>query len=229
MSRRSLGGLSAAVLAAVLAAGFIPWRVTGCVQKLLDGSPRKAGWLFSLEQARWIPWRHLELSHLQVRIPGGGTLHLEKAKVFLRPASLLRGRVSTEWDLGEIRMDPGSWRIRSTRAQEILSTIPVTTQGSAVLHVHPQEIQFERFSLAGPVLQMNGQASFRNRDEGHLHLRGDLSRTILEAMQGVSEDKGMAPWQPFELEMDGSMNAPRIRFDSSFGSFVLNRPVEKKP
>lgn len=211
------------------AVGFVPWRVTGCVQKLLDGSPRKAGWLFSLEQARWTPWSHLELSHLQVWIPGGGKLHLEKAKVFLRPASLLRGRVSTEWDLGEIRMDPGSWRIRSAQAQEILSAIPVTTQGSAILHLHPREIQFERFSLAGPMLRMNGQASFRSRGEGHLHLRGDLSRTILEAMQVMSEDHGMALWQPFELEIDGGMNAPRIRFDSSFGVFVLNRSAERKP
>lgn len=216
-------------LAAVGVVGFVPWRVTGWVQRFLNGSPRRAGWLFSVEQARWTPWSHLELDHLRIQTPGGGKLHLVKAEGMLHPSALLRGSVRTEWNLGEIRMDPGSWKIRAALAQEILSVTPVTTNGSVLLCLGQREIELEDFSLTGPVLWVKGQALFRTRENIHLHLKGGLSRTMLEAMQFVSRRTESGAWEPFELQLDGRMNSPRIRFDSNFRSFILDQPIERKP
>ena len=211
MSRRVLAAGLAVVLIAVVTAGFIPWRVTGWVQRWLDARPRPLG--FSVDQARWVPWKHLELNDVRVQAPGGGKLHLARAEVYLRLKDLVRGKVSTEWILGEIRMDPGSWKIRPMLAAEMLSAMPVATQGSVRLNGSSQRMELERLWLTGPVLQLQGAASFPSQEEMHLHLQGALSRSILVAMQVLSPRDVAEPWQPFRLQLDGPTRSPRIQFE----------------
>lgn len=227
MNRRILSAGFAFLVLAVAAAGFVPWRVTGWVQRWLEAHPRPL--LLSVDQARWIPWKHLELDHIRIRTPGGGKLHLVRAEVSLRLKALAQGKVSTEWNFGEIRMDPGSWKIRQALATEMLSAMPVTTQGSARLNWPPREVELERLWLTGPVLHLQGAASFPSREEIHLQMQGSLSRSILVAMQLLSPSDGGEPWQPFHLELNGLVRAPSIRFESNFRSFIFDHPVERKP
>lgn len=222
MSRGWGKGFWVLVLAGGIAAGFIPWRVTGLVRRFLNGAPQSAGWSFQVDQARWTPWRSLQLDQVQIQTPGNGRLRVVEAKVFLRLRPLLHRRFRTEWVLGEIRIDPVSWMIRRGLAQEILSVMPVTQTGFGTLEVGPQEVRIDPFSLSGPVLQLGGQAVFGVRREIHLQLEGDLSRTILEAMQVLSSRNHPEPWQPFKLQLDGRIDAPRIQFESNFHSFVLD-------
>ncbi|MBI3312244.1 MAG: hypothetical protein HYZ88_01800 [Candidatus Omnitrophica bacterium] len=212
----------------VCAAGFVPWRVTEAVQSFLNG-PRMAGWSFSVGQAFWAPWKSLKMRDVMVQTPGGGKLHLVKAEFFLKPRSLFKGSFSTEWVLGEIRMDPVSWNIRSALAQEILSASPVTTGGSGILELRREEIRIERFLLTGSVLQMSGNLAVGARRQIQLHLQGDLSREILEAMQLLSSREPSEPWQPFELRLEGRIDSPRIQFESNFRSFILDQRLERNP
>lgn len=221
---------AALALAGFLSLGFFSWEVTRPVRWLLRNSVEGQGWHCTVDEARWVPWNRLELSGVKVQSPGGGRVHLAGVQVFPKLSSLWKGCLVTEWNLEEIRMDPGSWGIRKPAAQEILSSGPVTTHGVAWLQWKPEEFFLERLNLEGPVLRVQAEGWMRTqRQEAHLALKGFLSRPVLEGMSLLSPKEGLPAWESFEMHLEGGLKAPAFRFDSSFLTFAMNQPMERKP
>lgn len=222
---RSIGWVGL-LLAAGVGAGFFSWPVTQPLQRLCGRLSTEVGWRLSLEEARWIPLRHLEVRDLRLSVPQGGRMHLVRAWISPRWESLLQGSLSTLWDLGEIRLDPGSWGIRRPGAQALISSVPVTTSGEALLKIGPERIAVERLSLEGPLLRLHVEGWLSKELWTHLSFQGWLARQVLEEMklvQAVGERQEANPWEPFQMQLEGALSQPGIQFTSGFASFSFGR------
>ncbi len=217
-------------LAGLFVLGFIPWDVTGPTGwacRRLGAAPQ--GWEVTVGQARWIPWRRFEFIDLKLRVPQSGRLHLVKVAVFSEPWALLKGYWMTRWQLGEIRIDPGSWGIHSPRAQEMLSSGPITTDGFAILQWQLKKITLQQLMLHGRFLRLHAEGWLTQGRQAHLVLRGELLRTLLEGMNLMeSGQENVEPWEPFDLEMAGPLIHPELQFHSKFFTFAMNPQVEKR-
>ncbi len=231
MRRPLLRTVLVLLLTGIVAAGFVPWKVTVPTQRLCRFlSSRITGWQITLQEAQWIPWKSLELADLHLQTPQGGRLHL--VKVHLRPQiwTLVRGGWETRWEFEEIRMDPRSWGIRRPVAQQILSAGPVTTGGFAILQVDRRRWTLRELVLHGPLLRLQAEGWLAERTrQVELVLRGELSRDLLEEMNLVNSDQSAPkPWEPFDLQVAGSLAAPEVRFTSNFFTFSMTPQLERK-
>lgn len=227
---RLWAGIALAALAAAAVLGFFSWEVTRPVQRFLrDSSWGRQGWFCTVERARWTPWNDLELSGVRLQTPAGGKVTVERVFVTPRLFSLRKGRLVTDWDLEEIRMDPGSWGIRKPLAQELLSAGPVAARGFARLSWRPNELLLEQFSLEGSLLRVQAEGWLKPQRQAHLILKGSLSRPVLEGMKLLPPVEGAPSWEPFDLALDGGLQAPALRFQSRFLTLMLNQPLEKNP
>lgn len=227
---RLWAGIALAALAATAVLGFFSWEVTRPVQRFLrDSSWGRQGWFCTVERARWTPWNDLELSGVRLQTPAGGKVTVDRVFVTPRLFSLRKGRLVTDWDLEEIRMDPVSWGIRKPLAQELLSAGPVAARGFARLSWRPNELLLERFSLEGSLLRVQAEGWLKPQRQAHLILKGSLSRPVLEEMKLLPTVEGAPSWEPFDLALDGGLQAPALRFQSRFLTLMLNQPLEKNP
>lgn len=211
------------LLTVLVAAGFFPWKVTAPAQGLLRRFVRAPGWQLTLTQARWVPWSHLEMSDLKIVSPTGGRLHLVKVNFKPRLWTRALGGWVSRWEFGEIRMDPGSWRIRRPLAQELISAGPVTTSGFALLEMRsPAKRTLEQLVLHGPLLRVRANGSLTDTGRVELDLSGELPRLLLEGMRlGPTDQIDPPEWEPFELKVTGTLPAPAVEFNSSFLKFAL--------
>lgn len=209
--------------AAVVAAGFVPWKVTAPADWLFRsaGLPMK-GWEVTSGEARWTPWIRLKWSNLEVRTPVGGRLRLNDVEVWPRFWTLGLGRWETVWRFGKVRVEPDSWGIRQQPAQEILSSGPAADGGSAVMQIRPGRWTLRRLELEGPLLHLNATGWLsQGQEEAELDLKGELLGRLLQGAE-------FRPWEPFELQMHGALAAPAIRFTSSFFTFVMSPQTERR-
>ena len=209
----------------ILGLGFVRWPVTAPVRGFLERWGRQRGWVLTVEEARWRPWGELELADLRVRAPQGGRLQLARVRVRPQPAAWVIGRLVTEWDLGAIRMDPSSWGIHSALVQELLSAGPVTTTGSAELQLQPGRLTLKRFLLDGRLLQLRAAGWLTDQQEAQLSLEGALAREVLEGMKWDGAGGAGKEWEPFQMQLRGSLPRPTVLFNSQFLSFAMNRPA----
>ena len=93
---------------AVAFVGLVAWPVTGPVNWFLGRVERSVGWNLSVAQARWIPWKDLELTDLIMKAPSGGKVHLVGVRIRPYFSSVLSGGLSTRWTMDGMRVDPGS-------------------------------------------------------------------------------------------------------------------------
>ncbi len=201
--------------AAVVAAGFVPWRVT-----VPPADWR--GWQVASGEARWTPWSRLKWSNLEVRTPVGGRLRLNEVEVRPRLWTLALGRWEMVWRFGEVRVDPDSWGIRQQPAREILSTGQAADGGSAVVQIRPGRWTLRRLELEGPFLRLNATGWLsQGRGEAELALKGELRSRLLQGGE-------FRPWEPFELQVHGALPAPAIRFTSSFFTFSVSPQTERR-
>ena len=220
----------AAGMGIFLLSGFISWRVTRPVRWFGDRLMKGSGCSFTVGKAFWIPWRRLELQDVGLRVKGGGHLHLSRVNVRPVLASLPRGYLEARWDLGEVRLDPGSWNIQQPMAQEILGAEPVTTHGSAVLRVERNSLRLQRFSAEGPLLRLEGEGSFEEKGPlARLTVTGSLHRDLLQGMGLVfEEDKSVSSWEPFQFRLEGMLSRLSILFESSFHRLAIQPQGETR-
>ena len=210
--------------------GFVSWDVTPPVRwacRRLGTAPE--GWEVTVAQARWTPWRRFEVTDLKLRIPRSGRLHLVKVSFSSVPWTVVKGSLMTQWQFGEIRVDPESWGIRMPIAQEILSAGPVASDGSAVLECQFGRITLQQMILHGRFLRLRAEGYLAQGQRANLTLRGELLRTLLEGMALVeAKQEGVRPWEPFELQVQGVLNHPQLQFRSNFFTFAMNLQAEKQ-
>lgn len=232
MKRRAFlsAGIGLACLGGILGLGFRPWGVTSPVQRILRRISGSAGWSFTVDRATWIPWKELKMIGLRIQTPSGGRLHLVEVKMAPQVVSLVRGELMTEWAVGEIRMDPGSWGIHRSIAQEILSSGPVSTEGTAQIQWKVWECRLDRFQLKGPVLRAKGQGWLRKGASGHLDVQGELSQGILQGMGmdllPISPER--PGWESFAFRLEGDLASPRLEFHSRFLDIAPRQPKENR-
>ena len=227
--RKRVWGVVLAGVLGLVGLGFLSWEVTPWVQRIFQDSLGRQGWVCTVGRAQWVPWSGLDLSDLRIQSPRGGRVHLVRAHVSPRISSLWEGGWVTEWDLGEIRIDPVSWRIRRPLAREILSAGPVTTGGFALLRWKPQELFLEQLTLQGPLLRFQADGWVRASRQVHGVLKGSVLRLVLEAMDLLAPQEGVSVWELFEMDLDGTWPAPALRFKSNFFTLSMNQPTERKP
>lgn len=210
--------------------GFVSWDVTVPIQWVCHRlGVNTNGLEVTVAQAKWIPWRRLELTDLKLHLPQSGRLHLVKVTLSSQPWTLIGGHLTTQWQLGAMRIDPGSWGIHRSLAQEILSSRPVTTDGFAILEYQFGKLILRQMTLHGPLLRLHAEGWFDGGRRANLALRGELLRTLLESMKLVKSDQeNVEPWEPFELQVDGALARPQVQFRSSFFTFAMDPPVEEK-
>ncbi len=206
----------------VFALGFLGWPVTRPAQWAAERLVGRSGWQVSIAQARWTPWRSLELRDVKLQTPHGGRLHLVRVWIAQQAGPLPLGRWTTAWRLGEIRLDPTSWRIRKPAAQEVLSAEPVARSGTAVLEVRPAQVDLTGLSLQGRLLRLSGEGWMGRHHQAQLHLEGALSERVLRAMSllKVSADPP-EPWKSFRLELQVAPEETLLSFVSDFFSNTL--------
>lgn len=203
----------------LLAAGFFPWPAEGLFQEFARRVELKTGWHLEVRQARWIPWRHLELEDLKLETPRGGRLHIVNVQGRSSLWPLFQEVLATHWEIGEIRMDPGSFRIRKPLAQELLSALPVTDRGAAFLEVRRRGVTLNRLTLTGPFLRLHARGWAHSLAAAHLEVEGQLAQQILEAMDLLRSDRSDAlAWEPFQIRLDGKGPVPQFSFVSNFFS-----------
>lgn len=202
---------------AIGSAGFFSWSVKGLVRNFVRPLEAKTGWQMGVNEARWIPWLYLELKDLQLTTAQGGHLHLVKVRITPQWRSLCRGVLATQWEIGEIRMDPASFRIRRPWAQELLSAGPVTSEGLAFLEVAPKALVLKNLVLRGVLLRLHAQGVFHPDSTGQLDVQGELAEQILEGMNLAPTDRAQAhPWEPFRIHLEGKLRSPQFSFASNF-------------
>lgn len=245
--RALLLGLLLAGLAAAAVCAMVSWKVTGLVQGAVQSAAGASGWTVEVQEAQWAPWGKLELKDVRLATAQGGRLHIEKirirpeslgggiqmARLVLAPQTfaLLKGKLTTRWELGPIRVDPASWRIRQPLAQELLSAGPVTTGGLVGLTFQENEWRLEKITLGGPVLRLEAEGWLKREQQVYLLLRGDVTRNILEGLRVTRpvDNSAAREWEPFQLLVEGAWNHPRVRFTSGFFTFAMNQPSEGIP
>jgi hypothetical protein len=218
------------LITTVIGFGFYPWPLTGFFARLLEAAESRSGWRLSIAQARWIPWKGLEFDDLRLETPGGGRLHLTSARIHPGLGSLLKGNLVTHGRLGDIRIDPGSWGIHRPLAQELLSTSPVTTQGSVVLRWESDRWRITDLSLDGPFLQLQARGWLNRQRQTDLSLQGALDRTLLVGMNLLKANEAVrsaGPWEPFQMSLTGILERPEISFTSGFLTISLKSNEEK--
>ncbi len=213
-------GIGAGLACGLFSLGFVSWDVTGPVRWMFGQALRDSGrWEVQIGEARWVPWRRLEVSEVRLTSPRGGRLHLVRLRLFPKPWAWARGYLAAQCEVGEIRMDPASWRVRRPLAQEILSAGPVTTDGFAILHYRLGHLSVQELSLHGPLLRAHLSGWFNGKREAHLSVRGEVLQALVEGMHLGKRDQLDPPtWEPFELELQGKLAQPLFRFNSSFFS-----------
>lgn len=206
-----------------LSLGLVSWPVTRPLNWFLVGLEEKSGWHLSVSEARWIPYRVLELTDLKLKIPGGGRMHILKVSIYPRIGPILSGRLMTQWRLGEGRIDPGSWGIRRSIAQEMLSAGPVTREGEALIQMGLNKITLQNLTLQGPLLQLQAEGWMNDNHQAQLNMEGALARKLLEGMSLIKpEDRQTSDgWEPFKLHLQGELAHPEISFASNFFSVSL--------
>jgi len=225
----SIGLLCLALMGSVILLGALPWRITGPLNQILKPIAGGTGWNFSVTRALWTPWRQLEINDLHVQSPLGGRLHIVQLKIFPHFGSLIHGHLATRWDVGEIRMDPGSWGIRKPLAQEMLSAGPVTLNGVAVVQAQPGKMTLQLLELHGPMLKLHASGWVTRDRRADLSLQGSLSRGLLESMSLMKSDSPeLISWEPFEMKLEGALARPRLSFASNFISVSFNPSGDKK-
>ncbi len=204
--------------------GFLAYPVTEPVQRWGQKLIQNSGWTLSIGQAQWVPWRSLDLADLKLKTGGGGRLHVVRIHIVPQPFSLLRGYLATQWEVGEIRMDPGSWGIRKPLAQEILSSGPVSTSGTAHFSVHPNRIELERLALGGPLLSLHGEGRWLNGSRLHMAFRfqGKLSRLVLKSLNLYNGFEEGDLWEPFQGRLESAMGRVCLSFDSNFFRYTTS-------
>ena len=216
---------------AVLLLGFRPWSLDRPIHWFCGWAEQKVGWSLSIEKARWIPLRNLELTNIRLQTPQGGQLYLVRVSIHPTYSSVIRGFFATEWDIGEIRMNPGSWGIRKSVAQELLSSGPVTIHGSAFVRFYPRKFSFSMLSLEGPMLRLQGQGWITRDEQVSLLLGGALSTRLLVGMDlfHPSDQLRNGIWEPFEVQMNGEIRHLNLEFASNFLSLSSRPYGENKP
>lgn len=204
-----------------LAAGFFSWPAENLFQKFAQRVELKTSWHLEVRQARWIPWRHLELQDLKLETPRGGRLHIVHVQGRPSLGSLFQGVLATHWEIGQIRMDPGSFRIRKPLAQELLSSGPVTDRGKAVLEVARGGVALSSLILTGPFLRLHARG-WAGAEAIHLEVEGQLAQQILEGMDLLKSDRSdPLAWEPFQIRLNGKLPVPQFSFLSDFFSVSL--------
>lgn len=201
----------------VTAAGFFPWPVEGLVSRFAGDLQAKTGWQMVVGQARWVPWFYLELQDLRLKTPQGGHLHLVKVQVQPRFRTLWRGALETQWEMGEIYIDPGSFWIQRPLAQELLSAGPVTEAGRAFLKVSSKGLTLRDLVLTGSLLRLSARGSIRRSSWADLKMEGQLAGRLLEGMNLHKTDgSDLETWEPFRIHLEGRLKNPNFSFASSF-------------
>ncbi|MBI3333260.1 MAG: hypothetical protein HYZ93_04140 [Candidatus Omnitrophica bacterium] len=201
--------LGIALLAGIVL-GTVSWPVTDPLNSLFHSMEVRWGWRLAVSQASWTPWRDLEVKDLKLESPQGGRFHVVDLKVLPHFGSLLKGSLATEWRLGEIRVDPGSWGIRQPALEEILSAGPVTTSGFALLQLGLDRMTLKTFYLKGPLGRVEGQGSLTRGEDVDLVMSGALAR------------------EPFSLKLRGALGRPQVSFTSNFLSISMNSYGDKR-
>lgn len=209
-----------AALAAVGLLGFVPYPATAPVEWLCARRIRDSGWLVSVAKARWTPWGWIDMEDVRLQTQKGAKLHVVRARVRSMPGSLFLGHFVTQWQIGEIRMDPASWGIRRPLAQEILSAGPVTTSGVATVRLEGRRISMDSLSLRGDLLRTQGQGFLDGQGRIHLLLTGQLARSLLIGMNLLRQDaaQDVRQGEPFLFQAVGTWNRPELVFASAFHS-----------
>jgi hypothetical protein len=213
-------GILLICLGAILGLGFCAWGVTSPVRNYLHRVSGPAGWSFTVDRAVWIPWKGLKMAGLRVQAPGGGRLYLVEVEMAPRIVSLIHGGLMTEWAAGEIRMDPVSWGISRSMAQEMLSSGPVSTGGTARIQWRVGECRLDQFQFKGPMLRAAGQGWLRKGQSGYLDVQGELSQGILQGMALLPES--------FAFRLEGNLASPRLEFHSRFLNIAPRQPKENR-
>ena len=105
--------------------GQRPWNVS-LAAPLVEGLIRRwTGWSVEIQRCAVTPWRDLRLDDVVVEPRGGGRLHVRTIWIRYDILDLVRRRWMSRWELREIRMDPGSWKIRKDRAVALLAAGPI--------------------------------------------------------------------------------------------------------
>lgn len=219
------------LIGAVIGLGFLPWPITGFMEWAFDHLSATSGWHLSIARAHWVPWGSMELVDLKLQTPYGGRLHVTSLWIHPNFSSLLKGSLATDWKVGDIRMDPGSWGIRKPLAQELLSAMPVAAQGSALLEWEPDKWRVKNLTLRGPMLKCEAEGWLDRGRQAEVTLQGSLGRALLVGMNllkpgSLLQETG--DWEPFQLSLKGALDHPEISFVSHFFTISLKSNGEKK-
>ena len=206
---------------AIAVSGFFHYPVTGPVRRWGQGLIRNSGWKISVGRARWVPWSGLDVYDLNFQRDRGGRLQVDHIHIIPEPFSLFLGYLATRWDVGQIQVDPGSWGIQSSPVQDILSSKPVITSGSARVGLRYNRIELERLALEGPLLSLGGEGWWRNEPQLQLAFKfqGRLARLMLESAGLYNGSEKGDLWEPFQGWVGNTTGRVRLSFDSNFFKF----------
>lgn len=203
--------LAAALSIAVI--GSLAWDVTALLPRAAARLEAATGVHLTAAEVRWTPWKELDLKDVKIQTRGGGRLHVTNVSIQPKMGSIFRGRLTTLWQIGEIRIDPASWGIRFPAAQELLSAGPVSSHGDARIHLTSEKLAIEKLSLQGPMLQVVLQGWVSHERQGNLSLEGAFPRKLLEEMNlMLPAQQAVNPWEPFRMQLEGRISNPQIDF-----------------
>ena len=208
MKPRSLA--AAGALAAIAAAGMVPWPVTGPVQGWLSRSARGTALSPTVERAVWTPWRSLELTGFRLSSPLRGELRASRVEAVPAWPGLALGRLRLKCKFEEVRWDPGSGE-------------QIRVDGKGALRLEWGGPVLEGLTLEGPAVRLRAEGWLRGGREARFVLEGEVARALLERMKW-SEAAGPSgrEWEPFQLQVEGPLARPGIRFTSPFLTFSMN-------
>ena len=226
--RRQLLLVLLLVILGVVGLGYLSWPVGHPFEWVCRWVEFRSGWRVSAAQVRWIPWRDLEFTDVKLQTPDGGRMHVVEVRVYPEMASVLRGHMTTRWQIGEVRMDPSSWGIRKPVAQEILSSGPVIAGGMAFVQMDPNRLVLETLNLWGSLLHLRAEGWLNGSRKAHLVMEGELARRLLESLHLMKPaEESATPWEPFRMRLDGALARPSVSFASNFFSMSFDTQGEQ--
>ncbi len=197
--------------------GYLSWPIERPVQWICHHFIEPHGLYLSVGKARWVPWGKLLLTDLKLTTVHGGKVYVMKTLLSLSFLSLIKGHLTTRWQLREIRLDPTSWGILGPLLKERISAEPLAAEGSAIVHIDWDQMTLEQFQLRGSLLQLQANGWLRRGSKTHLNIRGNLAPQLLEEMSlSKARDKNNGPRGTFQIQLDGSLSHPIISLTSNF-------------
>ncbi|PIQ82059.1 MAG: hypothetical protein COV76_05850 [Candidatus Omnitrophica bacterium CG11_big_fil_rev_8_21_14_0_20_64_10] len=213
----------------LLSLGFFPWPVTIPLNEGLRRLNHSA-WQLSVGSAQWAPWRELKLRDLRIRSPQGGLIHVVRGTVQPQWGNLLWARMEFDCRAEDLRMDPGSWRIRKDLAKELLSAGPLFDAGRARVVMDSGGWLLEDGVLQGRLLHGRLRGEWSSSSRVGLWISGRVVRLLLYGLDLIRLEAGEDFYvsEPFSLRLVGEPPHLDLEFKSDFRSFSFTRSDRRK-